>query len=393
MFNPSPYGWISQYFLGFFFAYGVYLPFWALWFEDQGVSAGDIGVLIGVGLATRCVANFVITPRIYKVEHLMPALRCLSFVALLFVGFHFFTGGSFLLMLLATVMFNLCYGPIIPLSDAMANHYSRLKMLDYGRTRLWGSVAFIAGSTVVGYLVAEFGTDMILYTALAGVLVSLLFAMRNPSVMPVTESEEVAERPKLGQLLRESSVVKFLALMALLQGSHAAYYSFSAIYWKEAGHSEAIIGYLWSLAVVAEVAVFALSKRLFAGLAMRTLFVIAAIGVMARWGITASTTAIPVLILAQLLHGVTFAMAHIAAIQYIQSQESNKMVALQALYNAIPLGAFIALMTTLSGWGYELWGANIFWAMAAMGAIALFIKLDERSSVVEVNQTESEVRS
>lgn len=58
----------------------------------------------------------------------------------------------------------------------------------------------------------------------------------------------------------------------------------------------------------------------------------------------------------QLLHGVTFAMAHIAAIQYIQSEEQNKMVALQALYNAIPLGAFIALMTTLSGWGYELWG-------------------------------------
>ncbi|MCP3944990.1 MAG: 3-phenylpropionate MFS transporter, partial [Desulfobacteraceae bacterium] len=175
--------------------------------------------------------------------------------------------------------------------------------------------------------------------------------------------------------------------------SHAAYYSFSAIYWKEAGHSEAIIGYLWSLAVVAEVAVFALSKRLFAGLSLRTLFVIAGIGVMARWGITASTTAIPVLIVAQLLHGVTFAMAHIAAIQYIQSQESNKMVALQALYNAIPLGAFIALMTTLSGWGYELWGANIFWGMAAMGAIALFIKLDERSSVVEVNQPESEVHS
>ena len=81
---------------------------------------------------------------------------------------------------------------------------------------------------------------------------------------------------------------------------------------------------------------------------------------------------------------------HIAAIQYIQSEEQNKMVALQALYNAIPLGAFIALMTTLSGWGYELWGANIFWGMAAMGALALFIKLDERSSVVEINQSDSE---
>ncbi|MEZ9058632.1 3-phenylpropionate MFS transporter [Vibrio pelagius] len=384
MFNPSPYGWISQYFIGFFFAYGVYLPFWALWFEDQGVSAGDIGVLIGVGFATRCVANLLITPRVHKAEHLMPALRWLSLAALIFVAFHFFTGGSFLLMLLATILFNLCCGPVVPLSDAMANHYSRLKMLDYGRTRLWGSVAFIAGSTVVGYLVAEFGTDMILYTALAGVFVSLILAMRNPTVMPVTQSEQHQVRPKLGALMCERSVVKFLALMALLQGSHAAYYSFSAIYWKEAGHSEAIIGYLWSLGVVAEVGVFALSKRLFSGIALRTLFVVAALGVIARWGMTASTTDIFGLVLVQLLHGVTFAMAHIAAIQYIQSEEENKMVALQALYNAIPLGAFIALMTTLSGWGYELWGANIFWVMAAMGVLALFIKLDERISVVDV---------
>ncbi|NMS30762.1 MFS transporter, partial [Vibrio parahaemolyticus] len=144
----------------------------------QGVSSTDIGLLVGLGLATRCVANIVITPRVHKVEHLMPALRWLSFAALFFVGFHFFTGGSFWLMALATVLFNLCCGPIIPLSDAMANYYARLKMLDYGRTRLWGSIAFIAGSTAVGYLVAEFGPDMILDTAMFGVVSSLLVAMR-----------------------------------------------------------------------------------------------------------------------------------------------------------------------------------------------------------------------
>ena len=37
MVRVSPFAWISQYFGGFFFAYGVYLPFWALWFADQGV--------------------------------------------------------------------------------------------------------------------------------------------------------------------------------------------------------------------------------------------------------------------------------------------------------------------------------------------------------------------
>ena len=389
MLTPSPYGWISQYFGGFFFAYGVYLPFWALWFEEQGVSPTDIGLLVGIGFATRCVANMTLTPRIHKVEHLMPALRWLSFAALVFVAFHFFTGGSFWLMAIATILFNLCCGPIVPLSDAMANYYARLKMLDYGRTRLWGSIAFIAGSTVVGFLVAKFGSDMIIYTALAGVFASLLFSLRRTTPMPVTTEEEHAERPKLSELLRELSVVKFLVLVALIQGSHAAYYSFSSIYWKEAGYSEDIIGYLWSLGVVAEVAVFAFSKRLFSGWTLRTLFIVASLGVVARWGLTASTTALVALVMIQLLHGVTFAMAHIAAIQYIQNSEQRKMVALQALYNAIPLGAFIALMTALSGWGYENWGANVFWAMAAMGVLALFVRVEpKRQSKEQVMKAE-----
>lgn len=389
MLTPSPYGWISQYFVGFFFAYGVYLPFWALWFEEQGVSATDIGLLVGIGFATRCVANMVLTPRIHKVEHLMPALRWLSFASILFVGFHFFTGGSFWLMALATVLFNLCCGPIVPLSDAMANYYSRLQMLDYGRTRLWGSIAFIAGSTVVGFLVAQYGSDMIIFTALAGVVVALLFSMRNINPMPVTTEDEDAERPKLTELLRELPVVKFLILVSLIQGSHAAYYSFSSIYWKEAGYSEDIIGYLWSLGVVAEVAIFALSKRLFSGWTLRALFMVAALGVVVRWGLTASTTALVALVMIQLLHGVTFAIAHIAAIQYIQHSEQRKMVALQALYNAIPLGAFIALMTTLSGWGYENWGANVFWAMAAMGVLALFIKVaPQKHQVSDMSKAE-----
>ncbi|EGQ9975428.1 3-phenylpropionate MFS transporter [Vibrio vulnificus] len=383
MFKPSPYGWISQYFLGFFFAYGVYLPFWSLWFKEQGVSSTDIGLLVGIGLATRCVANMVITPRIHKAEHIMPALRWLSFAALIFVGFHFFTGGSFWLMALATVLFNLCCGPVVPLSDALANYYARLKMLDYGRTRLWGSIAFIAGSTAVGYLISLYGTDMILYTALVGVFISLLLSMRSANVMPVTRSEHHSERPKLTQLLTDGPVVKFLLLAALIQGSHAAYYSFSAIYWQQAGHSEEIIGYLWSLGVVSEVAVFALSKRLFAGWSLRALFVAASIGVMLRWGITASTTLLLGLVLVQLLHGVTFAMAHIAAIQYIQNSEEHKMVALQALYNALPLGAFIAAMTAFSGWGFEHWGANVFWVMAAMGLVAMFIKVAPVTSQVQ----------
>lgn len=139
--------------------------------------------------------------------------------------------------------------------------------------------------------------------------------------------------------------------------------------------------------MVSEVLLFAFSKKWFAGWSLRTLFVISSVGVIVRWGLTASTTAVGALVVIQLLHGVTFAIAHIAAIQYIQKSDANKMVALQALYNAIPLGAFIALMMAVSGWGYELWGANVFWGMAAMGFFALFIKVEPKNKGVrDINE-------
>ncbi|KFK57231.1 MFS transporter, partial [Vibrio vulnificus] len=88
----------------------------------------------------------------------------------------------------------------------------------------------------------------------------------------------------------------------------AAYYSFIAIYWQQAGHSEEIIGYLWSLGVVSEVAVFALRKRLFSGWSVRGLFVAASIGVVLRWGLTASSSPLLGFVLVELLHGGAFAM-------------------------------------------------------------------------------------
>lgn len=382
MLKPAPFGWISQYFFGFFFVYGVYLPFWGLWLSQQGVSSADIGLLIGLGFATRCVTNLLLTPRLHKVEYLLPALRILTFISLIFCSLHVLTGGDFWWLALTTVGFNASFGPGMPLSDAVANYYSKLKVIDYGRSRLWGSVSFIVGSTLVGYLANGFGTDMIVYTAMAGLLVATLLSLRNPTQLPVTQAtEQHQERPKLIGLVKQWPVVKFLCLIALIQGSHAAYYSFSSIHWKEVGISESVIGYLWSFSVVSEVLLFAFSARLFGGWSLRAMFLVASVAAIARWSGLALTHDIWLLAGLQTLHGLTFALTHFATIRYIQQADDRHMVPLQGLYNAIPLGAFVALMTALSGWGYQAWGAGVFWVMAAMGVLALLVKLDDPQSL------------
>jgi PPP family 3-phenylpropionic acid transporter len=389
MFKTSPFGWVSQYYFSFFFAYGAYLPFWALWLKSEGISSSDIGIILGLAFATRCVSNIVITPRVHRVEQYIPTLRWLSLLSVLFFAAHGVLHGDFVWIALATIVLNLCFGPIMPISDALANYYTNLKMLDYGRSRLWGSVAFIVGSLVVGWIVSHWGESWILYTAVIGMGVTYLLSLRLPHSPPSTQVEKVRPRAKLTEMLSEWPVIKFLLLISFIQGSHAAYYGFSSVYWQSVGYAEDIIGYLWSLGVIAEIGIFALSQRFFKGWSIRSMFMLSAIAVAVRWGLTAMTYQLAVLVVVQLLHSLTFAVAHLAAIRYIQQASPERMIALQALYNAIPLGAVIAIMTALSGWGYERWGHQIFWAMAVMGVCALFIRLDPQKGLMHNRSVET----
>lgn len=89
----------------------------------------------------------------------------------------------------------------------------------------------------------------------------LLGMLLKPSVMPRGESRQQQGAGMAAWLTLVRQSWRFLACVCLLQGAHAAYYGFSAIYWQQAGYSASAVGYLWSLGVVAEVVIFALSKR------------------------------------------------------------------------------------------------------------------------------------
>lgn len=113
------------------------------------------------------------------------------------------------------------------------------------------------GSALTGKLVSLYDYQAILALLTLGVASMLLGMLLRPSVPPQGESrqQESAGWPAWRTLVAQSW--RFLACVCLLQGAHAAYYGFSAIYWQGAGYSASAVGYLWSLGVVAEVIIFA----------------------------------------------------------------------------------------------------------------------------------------
>nr|WP_086938093.1 3-phenylpropionate MFS transporter [Thaumasiovibrio occultus] len=372
MLRASPYAWTSQYLTGFFFSYGVYLPFWAMWFKHMGMSESQIGVLIGLGLITRPVSNLVLPRIVHKAEQLIPALRCMSFISLLVVLLHLAVSSSFWGLAAVTILFNLVYAPLVPLSDSLANHYQRRGLLDYGRTRLWGSVAFVIGSWVVGFSSERFGEAAIPWVAVLGLLLTLLFSLRRPQTPPQS-SAEIGARPSLLRFLKRGDVWLFIVLVALLQGSHAALYAFASNYWNSVGISDAWVSTLWNIGVVFEILIFIFAKRLFANWSVASMMRLAAVAVAVRWSLMGVVESLPLFALAQSLHSITFAVAHLAAIRHIQSQIDSEQVAWQSLYNALALGLFMGLLSMGLGPIVESMGSAAFFIMASFSVPALLL--------------------
>ena len=365
--------WLALSYFTYFFSYGIFLPFWSVWLSGLGLTPETIGMLLGAGLVSRFLGSLLIAPRVSDPSRLISSLRILALLTLLF-ALAFWIGHQVAWLMVIIVGFNLFFSPLVPLTDALANTWQKQFTLDYGRVRLWGSIAFVIGSALTGKLVSLYDYRMILVMLSIGIASMLIGMLLKPSVQPQGESrhQEAAGLSAWLTLVRQSW--RFLACVCLLQGAHAAYYGFSAIYWQEAGYSASAVGYLWSLGVVAEVVIFALSKKVFRRFSARDLLLLSAACGVIRWTLMGWTTALPWLIVAQILHCGTFTVCHLAAMRYIAARQGSEVIRLQAVYSAVAMGGSIAVMTVFAGFLYQHLHQGVFWVMALVALPALVVR-------------------
>lgn len=128
---------------------------------------------MGAGLVARFLGSLLIAPRVSDPSRLIFALRVLALLTLLF-AVAFWAGAHVAWLMLVMIGFNLFFSPLVPLTDALANTWQKQFPLDYGKVRLWGSVAFVIGSALTGKLVTMFDYRVILALLTLGVASMLL---------------------------------------------------------------------------------------------------------------------------------------------------------------------------------------------------------------------------
>ncbi len=353
-------------FLAAFFAAGAittaYLP---VWFAGRGLSSAEIGQVLGLGSLLRVA----MVPGWGWVADRVGGR------AALFAGAAIAAGSAALLpaawgfavILLISAAQGVAASALTPLTDALSLALAAARRLDYGRTRAYGSVAYMAATAFGGALLGAVGSGLVpwaiagLYALAAGLALALPgIAVPPPAV-------------RIRQGWHSRSFRLALLATALIQGAHAAYYSFAALHWRAAGIPDGVIGLLIAEGIVAEVALFIWGRPLVERLGPARLTAVAAGASVLRWTVTAFVTDVPTLAAVQLLHAATFACQHLSTMLVLRALPAQRAGTAQAVMSALGFSAPTGLLVWVSGLIYGAAGGLTFLLMAAVGGSALLI--------------------
>jgi len=372
-----------------FAAFGVRSPFLPPLLQDRGLRPEAIGLVLAASTGVRLLAG----PAAGRLADRLGAHRLVlaaCAVAAGLLGLGYLPAWGFWPLFSVGVGQAAMLAPIIPLADALAlgaatrgpRGVSR-NGFEYGWVRGAGSAAFVVGVAAAGSAVGRFGIDitvavssvLLVAAAVACAVVPRTLAGAAPVLFghPLAASGGWFADGDLRTLLRDRVFRRLLLVAALVQGSHALHDSFAVIRWQAAGIDPATTGLLWSESVAAEVVVFLfLGSRLLDRLGPAGASMLASAAGVLRWAVMAETAQPLAMALVQPLHGLTFALQHLACMRLIAVIVPVSLAATaQSIYGTLCIGLATALLTLASGPLYARFGAGGFWVMASICAISL----------------------
>jgi len=361
-------------------AFGVQSPFLPALLGERGLHADEIGLVLGASTAIRIFAGPVVGQIADRTRlHTLMLSICAILAAIAGSGYVLLSG--FGPLLLASLIQAAMLAPIVPLSDALAataadqSRSSGKQKFDYGWLRASGSAAFVMGTTLSGWALGKADVTVLPWVSGAVLAIGGATALALPALLITHSANRIrtAALRDLVLLLRITVYQRMLIIAALIEGSNALQDTFAVIRWRAADIDPFVVSLLWSVAVLSEVAVFlAIGPWLINRFGPGWCFILAAAAGVCRWTISAFTMSSIIMGFTQPLHGLTFALPHLACMRLIVQFVPIRLAATaQAAYSTLSVGLAVTLLTLVSGILYEHMEGHAFLIMAALCLLAL----------------------
>ena len=328
---------LSNFYFWYFAFVGVFGTYFALYLQSLGFAAGEIALLMSMQQLVR-----IFTPFFWGwLADRLSARTAIIRITLVLAA------GAFSLLFLVTepgamagVFVVMCslWSAALPLFEANVIASVDGDSGRYGRIRLWGSVGFILAVVAAGFALDSLPMRSLLYMVLAMLLLAALSSRRLPEYRPGTRKSSHAD--SIWPILRRPQVIALFLSCFLMMASQSANFVFYSIYMVESGHSKSTVGMLWSIGVLAEIAIFLSLPRLNKRYTPYALFAFSFAMTALRFLLVGWCPAsLAVQVMAQSFHAFTFGTWHAAAMvmlhQWFPAQFGTRG---QALYTSFAFG-------------------------------------------------------
>lgn len=370
----------------YFFYYGTvgaFMPYWSPYLAARGFSPVQMGLAYAAMGVMRCVVPLGWGWYTDRRGRRMQLIRFSSVAALLLFMLIPFMPGVFWVSV-CMLCYTLFWHGLLSQFEAVAITHLEDSGGDYARVRLWGSLGFIVSVLGIGALLDRTGPIWLPY------LVAIFWVGMAASSWLVPETRPLLAQPgardSITRVLRDPGVITLLLVCLCSQTSFAPYYNFFSLFLQKHDYSRLLIGGLWAAGVIAEIVFFLYASRLILRLGARRMMIMALAVTALRWVLTPSGAVfLPLLVLLQLTHALSFAAFHAVAMRYVQHYFPGTLQGRgQALYNAVAYGVGGSLGSIGGGYLWELWHpASVFQIAALIAACGGLLAWRRLSPITE----------
>ena len=341
--------------------YGVFAIFMPVWLKHQGLPASQVGLLISLPLLLRIL--FVapvsaIADRLRRIREVLFA--CLVLTAALVGALNLAHG--FVVIAIFFVVLSMSWDPIQNLTNSYAVAAVRVRGLDFGRMRVWGSLAHICANVAGGMLIDLAGIGVVPWMTAALLLVPLAVIPFLPRDRDFGDPVPAA-RGEWMSLLKDRPLMIVLFAASLILGSQGLFGAFAAIQWTAKGFPSVFIAALNGVGIGAEILILWVCQRMLGPRSPLILILVMAGLTVVRWLLMVLDPGPALLVPVQLLQGC--GMGEVAGLMLFIAQRApaHLMATAQGLY-AVILGVVAALVVAASGFLWQALGPRAYLVMA-----------------------------
>jgi PPP family 3-phenylpropionic acid transporter len=351
----------------FYMTMAVISSYFPLYFDYKGYTKLQIGMLYSIGPLIGIASNLVwgiMSDKFRTIKKIMIVLLAGQLLTVVLV----FQADVFVILYIGMAIFFFFQQPMTTLNDSqLMLNVSQRGTSSYASYRVWGSIGFAFAAGLFGWLLKLLGSSITPALAVATIGLSFLLVFLLKDIRGSVKKMEFGGMIKI---ISSRKFLYFLLLVLVMSVATRLNDGFLALYMRQLGASDSIIGFAWMASALSEIPIFFYLSKYGHRYKELPLLAIAGFAYSLRFLLMIFVDNPIYVILIQMMHSISFGIFIFTAIRYVAQLIPDEYRSSGQAVFAITWSSIAGLISgTLGGLLFDIWDGTALYLCASLFAM------------------------